>query len=148
MPTDLAEVEKIRAKLTRDFAKQDATGRCLTTNDAAATFALIEDFALNADAVLDPLGPNRRNKCQRKKFDALVARAPCGFALEAKAALTAQFHDVDPEKLAKCRAKLAVAFVKAETKGGCDTTDDLAAVGQGIEQLITTVSANLACPCP
>jgi hypothetical protein len=74
-PTDPVTLEKIRSRLTSDFAKREASGLCQTTNDAAATLALIEDFAAEIDAALDPLGPTRESQCQYKKISAVGTRA-------------------------------------------------------------------------
>jgi hypothetical protein len=135
-------------KMTLGFAKFEARGGCLTTGDGPDFSLLAATLAGELDAALDPLGPNRKNKCQARKIKAANNRMYCLLKAHANAAQKAQFFDLDPRKVAKCEGKFTSDFGVAETLGGCDTTGDAAAIATTVDTFVTTVASRLACPCP
>jgi hypothetical protein len=77
------------------------------------------------------------NKCASAKIKAASKKAACKAALEGKKAGSGD--PIDPLKIAKCEDKFSAAFTKAETKGGCNTTGDAAAIEAKVDAFIDDV---------
>jgi hypothetical protein len=93
-------------------------------------------FAVCAFAVLiGSVGTaGAQNKCAGTKIKAACKKVSCKSGLEAKAASTGVAPD--PAKVAKCEASFSKSFAKAESKGGCTTTGDAAAIEAKVDGLV------------
>ncbi len=141
VPADPAKAQLCRAKLALAFTKAEAKPPCVTSGDATATETRTDTFVEDLDLALAIGVPN---SCQSAKLRSAGKTAPCLLRLLAKEAQT----DVPavPSKLQKCRDQLAAAFVKAESKPGCTTGGDAAAIQGVIDVLVDDVETALTQP--
>ncbi len=79
-------------------------------------------------------GPTPARKCQATKLKAAGKACDCRHAVASKALATGGTPD-----FSKCAAKLADAFTKAESKGGCPNTGE----GAGVDGRLTSLVADL-----
>ncbi len=109
------------------FAKIEAKGGCMVTNQVAAVEATVDAFVLDVVTSVDPDYPvpvlnacsSAKKRCAAKKASALLK---CHAKAEAKAV------PVDPACVTKVETKFVACFTKAETKIPCLTTGDTAAI--------------------
>jgi pimeloyl-ACP methyl ester carboxylesterase len=79
-------------------------------------------------------GPTPARKCQATKLKAAGKACDCRHAVASKALATGGTPD-----FSKCAAKLAAAFTKAESKGGCPNTGE----GAGVDGRLTSLVSDL-----
>lgn len=79
-------------------------------------------------------GPSPARKCQATKLKAAGKACDCRHAVASKALATGGSPD-----FSKCAAKLADAFAKAESKGGCPNTGE----GAGVDGRLTSLVSDL-----
>jgi cysteine-rich repeat protein len=139
---DPAKVAKCEATFSAAYAKQEAKGECLTTNDAAAIEAKVDAFVDDVDTDLS-VG-TLPSKCQGEKLKAAGKKAECKLALESKQA--GKGGTIDPAKVAKCEAKLSSTYAKQEAKGPCNTTGDAATIEAKVDAFIADVDLELNPP--
>jgi hypothetical protein len=104
---------------------------------AASLLACVLAFAVATPALAaEPAGT-----CAASKFKAAAKRA----SDKAKCHATAlkKGEPVNPECLTKAETRFAAAFTKAESKGGCETTNDAAAIAALVDSTITALVAAL-----
>ena len=82
-----------------------------------------------------------KNPCAAGKIKAASRKALCLAKLEADEA--AKNVAPDPAKIQKCRDKLPTAFASLESKGGCATSGDAAAVEASVDQFVDELAAAL-----
>jgi len=135
-------VGKVRDKFLAAFAKAEAEGGCLTSQDAAPIGAQI---AALAAAVADDLsatpGDKDANKCASAKLKATGKKA--GGLLGCHARAAKKVEAIDPTCLEKVEGKLARAFSDAEARGECATTGDAAAIAAKVEASVVDVVLDL-----
>jgi hypothetical protein len=136
-----AKLARCGSKHADGFAKAERKADCLTTADAGALGARIDDFVLALDGSLSIGTPAA---CPAKKLGAASRSAAC--LLRRKAKEAAKDAAPDPAKEAACRAKLAAAFARAERKP-CGTTGDAAAVQAAVDEFVAGVDTELV-PAP
>ena len=82
------------------------------------------------------------NKCQGSKIKDAGKKAACLAGLQAKVAGSGA--TLDPAKVAKCEAKVGVAYGKLEGKGGCGTTGDATAIENKVDAFVDDLVTELA----
>jgi hypothetical protein len=138
---DPAKVQKCRDKLASTFAKNEAKGGCPTTGDAQDVEDKVDAFVADVDS---ELGVGLPNGCQASKLKAAGKKATCLLGLEAKEASKGTVPP--PDKIQKCRDKLASTFSKAELKGGCSTTADAQDIEDKVDAFVADADGELAPP--
>jgi len=142
---DAGCLAKSASKLTGAFAKAEAKGGCLTEGDAAAVSGDVAD-ATDGIATALPVGadgPARRCSAAKRKAAAKKAKgfAKC-YARAAKIGLP-----VNPACLGKADGKFVSAFERAESKGGCASVGDVAAIEGLVDAMIASAVADLVAVC-
>jgi hypothetical protein len=134
------KVQKCNDKFSRAFAKAETKGGCLTTGDDSAIEAKVDAFVADVDAEAGTTPP-AVNGCQGTKLKAAGKKAKCLLGLAAKAA--AKGVAPDPAKVQKCKDKFSTVFAKAEAKGGCTTSDDVATIEGKVDALVDDLAGAL-----
>jgi hypothetical protein len=143
---DPAKMAKCEDKFAQAFAKNEAKGGCITTGDAATIESKIDAFVLDLDTELNLVTGVNPNRCEADKIKAAAKKASCMCGLESKQAKAG--GTIDPAKIAKCEATFSNAFAKSETRGGCNTTGDAAAIEAKVDAFVADVDAELGGPTP
>jgi hypothetical protein len=133
-----ASTQKCKNKLSATFAKSEAKGGCVTTGDAPAIESKVDTFVGDVDGMLLTSPPGPPSKCNAAKLKSAGKKAACLLGLEAKEATGSA---ADPPKMQQCHDKLSAAFAKNESKGGCATTGDAAAVEGRVDLFVDDVVA-------
>lgn len=147
-------LQKARAKLINGaepakgcFAKLEAKGGCLTTDDAPSVASWSGAFV---DAMVRELAPGYptpiRNVCSAAKHACVAKKVKSLFACESKAA--AKGIPIDPLCVAKARLKFEDSvkgcFAKAETKPPCLTTADVSVREIDVDEFVENTALVLA----
>lgn len=116
-------LQRAAEKLEAAFGKAEATGSCITADDALATSAALDAALATASSALEPDPNPDALRCASTKLKTsgryLQGRLNC-FARGAKRSLGPR-----ESCLAGTDKKIASGFAKAERRVGCTTTDDL-----------------------
>lgn len=123
------------------FAKLEAKGGCLTTEDTPAIEAKIDGYVLEATAQLGAPGTVGTGACLASKTKALNGYNKCILGVYAKAA--GGGLPADAAKVAGCLSKAIAAFQKADDKSPCFASDDGQAVANADNLFIDDVLAEL-----
>lgn len=140
-PITQAQIDKCEANFAKVFSKVEAKGGCGTTGDANAIEAKVDAYVADLATELDVATGTNPNKCEGAKIKAAAKKTSCKCALEAKHVLKGT--PIDPIKAAQCEAKFSQAYVKVETKGGCNTSDDDAAIEAKVDAFIADARTEL-----
>lgn len=140
VPADAVKLNRCALKFDFQFFKEELKGGCQTTGDAPAMEAKVDAFVADVIAELDVAPLDDQSKCRRAKLQCVAKYDQCILTLYSKAAKTGF---IDAAKRAKCEAKLADCFAKAEAIGGCETTGDLAAIKAKDDVFIYDVACEL-----
>jgi hypothetical protein len=144
-PVDGACLAKAESKFSSTFAKADAKGGCISTGDAASVEASVDACV---GAIRSQLGvpgsPVPAAKCTQAKVKA------AGKKTQSKIAC----HNAGVSKgiaasstcLSKVESAFVGAFAKAETKGGCLTTGDAAAVEADVDNCVNSFRSGIPEP--
>jgi hypothetical protein len=138
---DPAKLAKCEAKFNKAFAKAESKPGCATTGDAAAIEAKVDAYVADLATELDVGTGTNPNKCEGAKIKAAGKKTNCKCALEAKQAQKG--GTIDPLKIAKCESGFTNSFSKAESKGGCNTTGDAAAIEAKVDAFIADARTEL-----
>ena len=143
-PVDRACLAKAGAGFVKAFGKAEtqAKGGCLTTGDATDLEASVDAFVQSLVSALPDGGSKDGGKCAATKRKASAAHVSQELLCQAKAATKA--IPVDPECIGKSEGAFMKAFDKAEQKGGCATTGDLADLDAAIDDFVDQVVARLS----
>jgi cysteine-rich repeat protein len=136
---DPAKIARCESRHSFFFARNEAKGNCATTGDAATVEAKVDAFVADLDTEL-AVG-TLPNTCQGEKIKAAGKKAACKLGLEAKQA--SKGGTIDPAKVAKCESKLSSMFAKNESKGGCNTTGDAAAIEAKVDAFVADAANEL-----
>jgi hypothetical protein len=139
---DPARVQKCIDKFESTFAKLEAKGGCLTSNDVVATEAKIDAFVADVDSELCVAPAGDAGVCAAAKIRASARKACCLLGLEAKEA--AKGVPVDPIKAQRCGDKHSSAFTKADAKDGCATIGDAAVQEAKVDAFVVDADAELS----
>jgi hypothetical protein len=123
------------------FAKLEAKGGCLTTDDTRGIEAKIDGYVEEATAALGAPGTTATGKCLAQKINNLSGYDKCVLGVYAKGGQKALA--ADPAKLQKCIDKIVKGFTKADSKPPCATTDDVDEVRRADDLFIDDVLAEL-----
>jgi plastocyanin len=140
-PLDPACSSKAEAAFAKAIAKAEGKGGCASVGDAPALEATVDEFV---DAVVTALPDGATKpggKCAASKANASAKYASAELLCQAKAATKGV--GVDAECIEKAEAAFEKAFAKAEQKGGCATTDDVAALDATADEFVDDVLADL-----
>jgi hypothetical protein len=130
---------KADAKLSAGFAKAEARGGCLTTDDADDVGAILDS---SVDAFVAALRPAMTaNRCAALKLKATGKKAKTKLGCHGKAAHRGD--GVDASCLAKAEARFAAAFAAAESDPTCFTMHDAGDVEDRVDELVADVVAAL-----
>jgi len=135
-------VAKAAGRLASAFGKAESLGGCVTADDEASVQAIVDAARDSLLALLSPDPVEEARECAAAKLKTsgrhLNSRLSC-FGKPATRSL-----GPSDECLAKADERLVSAVTKAESRGGCTTTGDVAAarvVGEdAVEELVRTLS--------
>jgi len=123
---DPACLSKASSKIASAFQKAEDRGGCVTNDDEVATES---SLGVDVDAVLAALAPDPNDDartCAASKMKASGKHLRGILTCYSKGA--ARSVGLDPGCIPKADEKLTKAFTKAETKPGCTTVNDVAAI--------------------
>jgi hypothetical protein len=112
-----------------------ARKECIMSRTIPVAALALAVFTLAGDVA------HAQSKCAADKIKAACKKSTCKAGLEAKEAQTGTAPD--PAKLAKCEASFSKSYAKAESKGGCPTTGDAAAVEAKVDAFVTDLDGEL-----
>jgi hypothetical protein len=142
---DLGCLGKLETKFLAAFTKADDKGGCVPSGDGASVEAFIDACV---DAIRTPLGTSaQKSTCLKMKLAAAGKKAAAKLKCAAKAAARGQL--ADPTCLAKAHTKFEKAWLKADAKDDCVTSDDVVALEAVVDgDCVGPVVAALPVPTP
>ncbi len=140
---DPACAAKAAAKLATALGRAETGADCSTTGNAASIQAKLDAHVAGVRAALWTDEP-AENDCAAAKLRAAGKKGRCKLRCAAVAARRGA--PVAPACLQKCEARFASAFAKAESRGGCTTGGDAAAVEVDVDAFVADVSDALQPP--
>jgi cysteine-rich repeat protein len=138
-------LSKASGKLASSFDKAETVGGCVTSDDEGTVSS---SLSTDADAIVLDLAPadtDEARACASSKMKA--AGKQIGSILKCYATAAKNSEAPDPECLSKAYTKLVGAFDKAESRGGCTTTGDVAAIDTADENAAEEQVAALSPVC-
>lgn len=128
---DAACLSKAAGSFTGSFDKAEAKGGCVTSGDAGQVEGLVGG-STNITVAALVVTPSSPSSCVASKLKSAGKRAAKMLKAHGKAV---QKSDVTklPADVTKTADKFSDDYAKAETKGGCQTAGDAAAVGAGVD---------------
>jgi cysteine-rich repeat protein len=137
---DGACLGKAETKFASSFAKAEAKGGCNTIGDAAGIETKVDAHVADVQAELWTDEP-ADNDCASAKARAAGKKCLCKLKCSSKAAKGGT--SVDPTCMQKCEQRFALAFSKAESKGGCTTISDAPAIEAKVDAFVADVGDDL-----
>jgi cysteine-rich repeat protein len=119
-------LSKASGKLAASFDKAESVGGCVTADDEGTVSSSLSS---DIDAIVLALAPDDTDEardCASSKMKA--AGKQIGSILKCYAIAAKNSDAPDPECISKAFTKLVGAFDRAESRGGCTTTGDVAAI--------------------
>jgi cysteine-rich repeat protein len=131
---------KAEARFATAFGKAESKGGCTTIGDAPALEAKVDAHVADVRAELWDDEP-AENDCASAKVRAAGKKCLCKMQCSSKGAKAG--GAADPLCMQKCEQRFATGFAKAESKGGCTTTADAAAIEAKVDAFVSDVTADL-----
>ena len=144
----LKAAEKFGGATKGCIAKAEKKGGCVTTSDTGALAASVNDLVADLVAALDPGFPTLvKNKCTGGKHGCVATKVKgllkCRVAAAKKGTLDATCVQKAIAKFDGGPKPEKACFTKLESKGGCVTTGDLAALETRADAFVLEIACAL-----